>query len=105
MELGHVVRDEDEIGVVPRPCADPVPRVRRLTAICGVALDAEVRPPGPAAVTRRRGESLTCGVGPGQASQIAGDARRARHKETDEWTRRRGGRLLVTATSSAQDRE
>ena len=53
VQLGHVVRDEREVGVVPGPAADPVARVRRLIAVGRVALDAEIGAPGALAVTRR----------------------------------------------------
>src|SRR5262245_54602437 len=48
VELGHVLGDDDALGVLPRAAADPVARVDRARA-----LRAQVRAPGLAARARR----------------------------------------------------
>jgi hypothetical protein len=41
VELGKVVRDEDEIDVVPGSGTDAIARVRRLIVVRRIALDTE----------------------------------------------------------------
>src|SRR5262249_59214308 len=47
MELSHRVRHDDVVRIAPGSGTDPIASVRRLIAIRGVTLDAEVRSPCP----------------------------------------------------------
>jgi hypothetical protein len=70
VQLGVVVRDKDEIDVVPGPCTDAIARVRRLIVVRRIALDTEIGPPTAIAVARGRREALTGGVGAAQAAKL-----------------------------------
>ena len=105
MEFGDGVRDEEEAGVVPRAGTDPVACVRHLITACRIPLDAEIRPPGPTALTNSGGQSLTRGIRTGEAAKIASDARGTGYEEAHRRTGRRGWRLVIVTRSCCEDRD
>ena len=52
MEIGDIWSDPDAVGVVPRPVANPIPRVYGLLRVCAIRA-RHVRSPAPASVPRR----------------------------------------------------
>src|SRR5262249_20817488 len=70
VELGHVLRDDDALGVLPGPAPDAVARVDRAGP-----LRAQVRVPRFAARARRLRERLTGLVGAGEAAEVGALAR------------------------------
>src|SRR5262245_55496575 len=65
VKLGHVLRDDDTLGVLPGARPDAVFRVDR-----AASLSAQVRMPGLAARTRRLRERLAELVGTGEATEV-----------------------------------
>ena len=83
--------------------------MRRLIAVGGIALDAEVRTPGCAAMTGSRREPLARRVRPCESSEIAGDAGCTRDEKAGRRSGGSGGSAVVFTTgcdeSSDQERE
>ena len=70
MQLGDVVGDENEAGVVPRASADPIPRVCQLIGVGGIPLHTQVGAPGARALPCRGGQPLTRRIGSGKAPRL-----------------------------------
>jgi hypothetical protein len=85
MQLRDAVGDQRELGVVPRTTADPVPRMRRLIVVSGIAFNTEIRTPGARSQSHRARKALTGRIGPGQTTKISRRAGRARDEEAHAW--------------------
>ena len=70
VQIGHVFRNDNAFGVLPRTGADPVLRVDRLRS-----LRAEIGVPCPIAGTGRRGERLAVLVGAFETAEVGALAR------------------------------
>ena len=69
-----------------------------------VSLDAEIGAPGASGLTGGGRQTLARGIGADEATQIAGDARRARDKEAHGRSARRRRRIVVTARAEQRQR-
>ncbi len=68
MQIGDVWSDPDAFGVVPRPVANPIPRVYGLLRVG--ALRTQIRSPSATARTRFRGQALATRIGARQSTEI-----------------------------------
>jgi hypothetical protein len=100
MKLVHVVRDQLQAGVVPRPGPDPVPCVGVLVGVRRIPFDAEVRAPRALPLTGGSRQPLAGRIGAGQTTEITGHAGDAGHEE-GECRSGRARRPVVVFTASS----
>jgi len=108
VKLGERVRDHDLVRISPRTRADAVARVGRLIAVRHVVFDAQIGAPCSRPFSDSGSEPLACCVGTGKATEVGGDARRARDEKAHAGRRghwRRCRRRVFVAAACGDERK